>query len=122
VAFKERLRELREKAGLSQYALAALTGLSKQALSYLELGDREPGWDTVQRLALALGVDCRFFMDEGIVMPEPVPPGKPGRPRKAPAAGKSAREPSAAADAPTGKPAAGKGKSKGIRKRKGGNS
>lgn len=81
--FAERLREERERAGLSQYALAKMTGLSKQALSHLELGKREPTWQTVQLLALALGVDCRTFADPDVALPEPpTDPPKRGRPRK----------------------------------------
>jgi transcriptional regulator with XRE-family HTH domain len=81
--FAERLRTLREAAGLSQYALARRSGLSKQALSNLELGNREPTWATVQVLALALGVDCRSFADESLRLPPEEPPRPPGRPRKA---------------------------------------
>jgi transcriptional regulator with XRE-family HTH domain len=81
-SFAKRLRELREAATLSQYALAQRSGLTKQALSRLELGEREPTWETVQRLALALGVDCGQFRDPGLVLPEPKPQGKPGRPKR----------------------------------------
>jgi transcriptional regulator with XRE-family HTH domain len=80
--FAERLRGLRENAGLSQYALAKKSGLTKQALSRLELGEREPTWQTVQLLAAALGVDCRAFVDPGL-QPPPEEPARPrGRPRK----------------------------------------
>jgi transcriptional regulator with XRE-family HTH domain len=65
--FANRLQSLRERAGLSQYALAKLSGLSKQALSNLELGQREPNWNTVQRLATALSVSCDFFIDPVLV-------------------------------------------------------
>ena len=61
--FANRLHRLREKAGLSQYALAKLSGLSKQALSNLELGQREPNWNTVQRIAAALCISCELFLD-----------------------------------------------------------
>jgi transcriptional regulator with XRE-family HTH domain len=80
--FADRLRRLREAAGLSQYALAKLSGLSKQSLSRLELGMREPAWDTVQRLALALGVDYAAFADPNLTLPEPKPSRGPGRPSK----------------------------------------
>jgi transcriptional regulator with XRE-family HTH domain len=81
-SFADRLREVREAAGLSQYALAKLSGLSKQAVSHLELGVREPTWQTVQLLAGALGVDCRAFVDPSLQPPasEPAPPR--GRPKK----------------------------------------
>jgi transcriptional regulator with XRE-family HTH domain len=82
LAFADRLKSLRESAGLSQYALAQRSGLTKQALSRLELGEREPTWATVQLLAAALGVDCREFVDPGLKPPAPEPPRPRGRPRK----------------------------------------
>lgn len=88
--FAGRLRELREAAELSQYALARRSGVSKQMLSKLELGEREPSWVTVQKLAAALGVDCTEFNDPGLTVPggagaEPTEPARPrGRPRKSP--------------------------------------
>jgi transcriptional regulator with XRE-family HTH domain len=80
--FADRLQKLRDAAGLSQYALAKRSGITKQAVSRLEKGERDPNWETVQRLALALGVDCRAFTDPDLQLPEAAPPGKPGRPRK----------------------------------------
>jgi transcriptional regulator with XRE-family HTH domain len=85
--FAGRLKDLREGAALSQYALARRSGLSKQALSNLELGTREPTWETVQRLALALGVDCREFVDPELALPPERPPGRRGRPPKPKAEG-----------------------------------
>jgi transcriptional regulator with XRE-family HTH domain len=79
--FAERLQSLREAKGLSQYALAKRSGLSKQALSRLELGDREPSWGTVQVLAAALGVSCEAFATP-VQLPtyEPRGPGRPPKP------------------------------------------
>jgi transcriptional regulator with XRE-family HTH domain len=74
--FSERLREVREAAGLSQGGLAARAGLTRQALSLLESGQREPAWETVQRLAAGLGVDCTAFADPSIKAVE-VPVGEP---------------------------------------------
>jgi transcriptional regulator with XRE-family HTH domain len=91
-AFADRLRALREGAGLSQYALAKRSGLSKQALSNLELGNREPTWTTVQLLAVALGVNCEEFVDPNVRPPEQVPDRPRGRPRKDPAAEESKRK------------------------------
>ncbi len=82
LSFARQLCAIREKAGLSQYALAKRSGLSKQAVSNLELGNREPNWETVQRLALALGVDYRAFADPDLRLPGEAPPAKRGRPRK----------------------------------------
>ncbi len=83
--FAGRLKALRVAAGLSQYALAQRSGLTKQALSRLELGEREPTWATVQLLAAALAVDFREFADPNVRPPSEteVPPRRPrGRPRK----------------------------------------
>jgi transcriptional regulator with XRE-family HTH domain len=77
VTFGETLARLRAAAGVSQYALAKMTGLTHQAVSYLEAGERQPTWDTVQRIARALGLSCEAFADEGLVLPV-YKPGKPG--------------------------------------------
>jgi transcriptional regulator with XRE-family HTH domain len=79
--FSDRLRSLREQAGISQYRLAQLSGITKQSLSSLEQGKTQPSWETVQRLALALGTDCRDFMDPNLQTPD-VPARGRGRPRK----------------------------------------
>ncbi|HZY88619.1 MAG TPA: helix-turn-helix transcriptional regulator [Gemmataceae bacterium] len=62
--FGERLRELREAAGLSQQALADLAGMHRQGVNKLEAGDRGPTWESVQALAKALGVDCTAFQED----------------------------------------------------------
>jgi transcriptional regulator with XRE-family HTH domain len=82
-SFAQRLAEAREAAGLSQYALAKRSGVSKQALSLLELGQRQPSWETVQRLCLALGASYESLADKDITLPE-VKPVKMGRPPKSP--------------------------------------
>ncbi len=79
-AFAQLLTNLREKAGLSIYALAKRAGMTRQGLSLLESGQREPGWETVQRLAMALDVSCEAFTDPSLSLPEIQPPGRPGRP------------------------------------------
>ncbi len=78
--FAERLRAVREAADISQYRLSQLTGLSKQTISSLELGQYKPSWDTVQLIAAALGVSCEEFTVPQ-QLPPPAPP-KRGRPRK----------------------------------------
>jgi transcriptional regulator with XRE-family HTH domain len=61
--FAERLRELREKAGLTQKALADASNLPIGSIRNYEQGQREPYWGVVFTLAEALGVDCRAFAD-----------------------------------------------------------
>ncbi len=82
-SFAERLRSVRQRAGLSSYALAKLSGLTKQSLSQLERGENKPSWETVQLLAAALGVDCREFTDPSVKPPPPVEAKPRGRPKKA---------------------------------------
>jgi transcriptional regulator with XRE-family HTH domain len=79
-AFADRLTALRDAAGISQYRLAQLSGLTKQAISRLERGVGQPSWETVQALARGLGVSCEAFMIEPEEPPPPPPaPKKPGR-------------------------------------------
>ena len=51
------LREERERQGLSMYAVAQRSGLSPQAVSYAERGEKRPSFETVLRIAKALEVD-----------------------------------------------------------------
>jgi transcriptional regulator with XRE-family HTH domain len=54
------LLRLRKERGLSRYRLARMSGLTDEALRQLEL-EAAPSWDTVQRLAYALGVPFEAF-------------------------------------------------------------
>jgi transcriptional regulator with XRE-family HTH domain len=95
MAFAVRLRQLRENASLTVYALAKRCGLTKQALYRLEQGDNEPTWQTVQLLAAALGVECTSFLDPNLKPPAEEPAKPRGRPRKedAPSANSAKRAP-----------------------------
>jgi transcriptional regulator with XRE-family HTH domain len=79
VAFGHRLRELRERAGLTQRQLAERAGMHRQGVAKLELGEREPSWSTLLALAGGLGVDLNAF---GQGPPTDLPPRGPGRPPK----------------------------------------
>lgn len=60
--FARRLRELRQAAGLSLAQLGERVGLAKAYLWQMETGRRPaPSWDTVVRLADALGVSVEEF-------------------------------------------------------------
>jgi transcriptional regulator with XRE-family HTH domain len=50
------LKALRLKRKLSQDALAAKAGISTSYVSELERGNRSPPLDTIEKLAMALGV------------------------------------------------------------------
>ncbi len=54
--FGARVRQLREQAGLSAYALAAAAEMAPINLSRIERGDHAPSWAAARRLAAALGV------------------------------------------------------------------
>jgi transcriptional regulator with XRE-family HTH domain len=77
--FAGRLRELREKAGLSRGQLAERAGMKSAAgIRNLEQGVRLPSWETVLALCEALGVSCDAFTQE----PGELPPPRAGRPKK----------------------------------------
>jgi transcriptional regulator with XRE-family HTH domain len=81
--FAARLQALRVAAGLSQYEVARRTGLTKQTVSVLERGGRDPTWTTVRLLAHVLGVSVTQFEVGDLPLPEVKPPAPRGRPRKA---------------------------------------
>jgi transcriptional regulator with XRE-family HTH domain len=62
--FAERLKALREAAGLTQATLADRAGMNSFGVAKLEQGVREPTWATVQSLCKALGVGCDAFLDD----------------------------------------------------------
>jgi transcriptional regulator with XRE-family HTH domain len=83
--FKDVLRELRLKAGLTQEQLAKKAGIPLPSLRGHEQGQRIPSWASVVKLAKALGVSTEAFADCDEVASEesaPATPGKPGRHRK----------------------------------------
>ena len=51
-----RLREIRERKGLSQVQLEKLSGVHRVCISRYEHGTKKPGVDSLKRLAVALGV------------------------------------------------------------------
>lgn len=53
----ERVRELRQKRGLTQVDLGERLGLPQSRVSEIEKGSRVPNLETILRLALAL--DCK---------------------------------------------------------------
>ena len=54
--FGARLKQLREAAGLTVYALAKRAGLAQINIHRIESGERDPAWGTAVKLADALGV------------------------------------------------------------------
>ena len=86
--FADRLRELREQAGMSRKDLAAKAGFRSEAgIRDLEQGVRKPTWETVLALAKALEVECTAFT---VPASADLPPAKAGRPKKSEPEGEQA--------------------------------
>jgi transcriptional regulator with XRE-family HTH domain len=81
LAFGQRLRELRERAGLTQAQLAERAGMHRQGVAKLELGEREPSWSTLLALTKALAVDLNAFARPA---GSAAASRRPGRPPKGP--------------------------------------
>lgn len=62
-AFGQRLRELREEAGITLAELGQRAGMHFTAVSRIERGVVEPNWPTVVKLAAALDADLNKFKD-----------------------------------------------------------
>jgi transcriptional regulator with XRE-family HTH domain len=63
--FGRRVRSLRERAGLSQEALAEKAGVHRTYLGGVERGERNVGLKNVLRIAEALGVPPAELFPEG---------------------------------------------------------
>ena len=59
-----RLRQAREKAGLSLRALADRAGVDFSTIYRIEAGDTVPKLDTLEKLAKALGVSVRDLIEK----------------------------------------------------------
>jgi transcriptional regulator with XRE-family HTH domain len=81
---KDRLKQLRTAADLTQQVLAWKAGLSISAVVQIESGKiPNPRMDTLQALARALGVSLDDLAGESESEPPARhPPAGPGRPRK----------------------------------------
>ena len=63
MVFKDRLREARIEANMTQAELAKAVGLTTRTIQNYELGDRRPrGYEIVEKLANALGVRLEDLM------------------------------------------------------------
>jgi transcriptional regulator with XRE-family HTH domain len=78
MTFGEKLRELREAAGLSEAALAKRSGVPFGTLHNYGLGIRKPTLAAAAKIAKALGRTCDVFAECDDVVGEP-PPSKPAK-------------------------------------------
>jgi transcriptional regulator with XRE-family HTH domain len=59
-----RIRDLRERAVLSQGELAVKVGISQNALSQIETGRSQPRMSTIRKVAEALGIEPARLMQD----------------------------------------------------------
>lgn len=59
MTFAERLKEVREKAGMTQKDLADRSGYSQTWLSFIENGTKHPSLENISRFSVALNVDVK---------------------------------------------------------------
>jgi len=80
----QRLKALREVAGMSQQALAVSAGLSVSLVSQIERGSRvDPRMSTIAALATALGVSLDELVGRiGSVPRHEKTPSSPGQPQR----------------------------------------
>lgn len=62
----KRIRELREKAGITQLKLAEIAGVSSVHISKVETGNAMPGVDVVVRIANYFGVTTDWILRENV--------------------------------------------------------
>lgn len=60
--FENRLKELRERRGLSQATVSAQTGITSRYYQYLEYGEREPGLTKLKSLADFFNVSIDYLV------------------------------------------------------------
>jgi transcriptional regulator with XRE-family HTH domain len=78
--FGMRVRELRERAGLSQGDLADASGISKVFLGVVERAEKSCGLESVEKLARGLNVEpAELFRFKGKAEAKGRPPAKVGR-------------------------------------------
>jgi transcriptional regulator with XRE-family HTH domain len=58
-ALGEAVRQLREKRGTTQEAVARAADITTATLSLIERGQANPTWDTLKKIAAALGVSMK---------------------------------------------------------------
>lgn len=58
-----KIKEYREKKGISQAKLAELVDLTSGAIGHYEIGSREPNLETITRIAIALEVEPTDLID-----------------------------------------------------------
>lgn len=64
--FKDKLKQKRTEAAMTQAELAKKAGVTLRTIQYYEMGDRVPGnLETAQKLAEALGTTIEYLLGRG---------------------------------------------------------
>ena len=83
--FWEMLKELQEKAGITQKQLAERSLVSLGSLRNHQQGIRQPSWDVVMRYAKVLGVSADVFATcDEVIKPKKAAAKKPTAKKPAP--------------------------------------
>jgi len=64
--FKDRLKELRLSRGLSQRQLGQRLGMTNNAISMYERGEREPNYEILEAIADIFNVDIAYLLGKEI--------------------------------------------------------
>lgn len=67
VRFGERLKELREKHGMSQQQLADELSISRSTIGNYELGSREPSFEVLEEFADLFNVDMNYLIGKSSI-------------------------------------------------------
>ena len=60
--FGDRLRELRQKSGVKQTAIAEMLGVLPRTIRFYESGKREPNIESIKKLAEFFGVSTDYLL------------------------------------------------------------
>ena len=72
-SFGQRLFEIRKRKGLTQKQLAEHLGATVRAVSYYEREAKNPTLEQIERIAAALGVPKKVFLEDGIKSLDEIP-------------------------------------------------
>lgn len=75
--FSERLRQLRTARDMSQMDFAKIIGMSKSSINMYERGEREPGLETLEKIADFFNVDMDYLLGKTDVVNKAIWDGMP---------------------------------------------
>lgn len=67
--FKNVFKQLRLQNGYTQDSLAEAVGLSRSAVSMYENGNREPDFETLEKIAVFFNVDMNYLLGSAEMIP-----------------------------------------------------